>query len=125
MATFNTRGQQPDHAIRAARTAIALQEAMARQAAEHPGWPRLRVGVNSGSAIVRELGGEGHVAYSAVGDSVNVGARLEAHAPVGGVLIGAETYRRLPDGSVAEPMPGLRVKGKDAVVDAFVLHSVA
>jgi class 3 adenylate cyclase len=125
MATFNTRGEQPDHAIRAARTAVALQAAMARQAEEHPGWPLLRVGVNSGAAVVRELGGEGHVAYSAVGDSVNVGARLEAHAPVGGVLIGAETYRRLPDGTVAEPMPGLRVKGKEAVVDAFVLHSVA
>ena len=125
MATFNTRGEQPDHAIRAARTAVALQAAMARQAEEHRGWPLLRVGVNSGAAVVRELGGEGHVAYSAVGDSVNVGARLEAHAPVGGVLIGAETYRRLPDGTVAEPMPGLRVKGKEAVVDAFVLHSVA
>jgi len=33
--------------------------------------------------------------------------------------------RPLPDGTVAEPMPGLRVKGKEAVVDAFVLHSVA
>jgi adenylate cyclase len=120
MATFSG----PDHALRAARAALGLQLEMARVADAHPEWPRLRVGVNTGAAIVRELGGHGHVTYSAVGDSVNVGARLEAAAPVGGVLIGEETYRRLPDGTLAEPMPGLRVKGKHAAVDAFVLHSV-
>jgi adenylate cyclase len=120
MATF-TRG---DHALGAARAALALQEQMAGLGEAHPDWPRLRVGVNTGDAIIRELGGHGKVAYSAVGDSVNVGARLEAAAPVGGVLVGAETYRRLPDGTVAEAMPGLRVKGKDAAVDAFVLRAL-
>ena len=124
MATFNARGDCRDHPLRAARAALALQEQMARLGQAHPEWPRLRVGVNTGDAIIRELGGHGHVAYSAVGDSVNVGARLEAAAPVGGVLVGAETYRRLPDGTVAEAMPGLRVKGKDAAVDAFVLRGL-
>jgi adenylate cyclase len=120
MATFGGG----DHAVRAARVGLTLQAEMERLLGAHPDWPRLRVGVNTGPAIVRELGGHGHVTYSAVGDSVNVGARLEALAPVGGVLIGEETYRRLPDGTLAEPMPGLRVKGKDAAVDAFVLHAV-
>ena len=121
LATFNTRGSQPDHAMRAARAALELQRGMAELAEAHPEWPRLRVGVNSGAAIVRELGGDGHVMYSVLGDSVNVGARLEANAPVGGILIGAETYRRLPDGAVAQPVGELHVKGKDAAVDAFVL----
>jgi adenylate cyclase len=120
MAVFRTG----DHALAAARAALELSAAMARLGAAHPAWPRLRVGVNSGDAIIRELGGHGHVTYSAVGDAVNVGARLESLAPVGGVLVGAETYRRLPDGTMAEAMPGLRVKGKDAAVDAFVLRSV-
>jgi class 3 adenylate cyclase len=124
MATFNTRGDQPDHAARAARAALDLQGDMAALGAAHPDWPRMRAGVNTGHAVVREMGGRGHVAYTVVGDSVNVGARLEANAPVGGVLIGAETYRRLPDGTVVEPMPGLRVKGRDDAVDAFVLLSV-
>jgi adenylate cyclase len=124
MAVFNARGDCPDHPRRAARAALDLSAAMARLGETHPSWPRLRVGVNTGDAIIRELGGHGHVTYSAVGDSVNVGARLEAHAPVGGVLVGAETYRRLPDGTVAEAMPGLRVKGKDVAVDAFVLRAV-
>ena len=39
-------------------------------------------------------------------------------------ISGAATYRRLPDGTVAEAMPGLRVKGKDTAVDAFVLHAL-
>jgi adenylate cyclase len=97
---------------------------MAELGEAHPAWPRARVGVNTGPAIVREMGGHGHVAYTVVGDSVNVGARLEAHAPVGGVLIGEETHRRLPAGAVATPMPALVVKGKDSTVDAFVLVSV-
>jgi class 3 adenylate cyclase len=64
------------------------------------------------------------VAYAVVGDTVNTGSRLEGLAPVGGVLVGAETFRRLPAEAVAEAMPGLLVKGKTTAVDAFVLHSL-
>jgi adenylate cyclase len=120
MAVFATG----DHALAASRAGLELSAAMASLVAAQPSWPQLRVGINSGDAIIRELGGHGHVTYSAVGDAVNVGARLESLAPVGGVLVGAETYRRLPDGTAAEAMPGLRVKGKDAAVDAFVLRSL-
>ena len=70
----------------------------------------MRVGVNSGEAVVREVGGAGHVAYPVLGDPVNTGARLETLAPPGGVLIGAETYEQLPDGAVVEERTGLRVK---------------
>jgi class 3 adenylate cyclase len=84
----------------------------------------MRVGVNSGEAVVHEIGGEGHVAYPMVGDTVNTGARLEGLAPVGGVLIGSETFDRLPDGAVVEARSGLRVKGKEDVVDAYVLHAL-
>src|SRR5262249_107331 len=91
VATFNSRGDQPDHALRPARAPLALQEELAAIALEHPGWPRMRIGVNSGEAVVREIGGQGHVAYPLVGDTVNTGARLEGLAPPGGVLIGEET----------------------------------
>ena len=91
---------------------------------EHPGWPRLRVGVNSGDAMVRELGGHGLVSYAVIGDTVNTGSRLEGQAPVGGVLIGAETYRRLPAGTEVEPMPNLTVKGKESPIDAYLLRSL-
>jgi class 3 adenylate cyclase len=122
-ATFNRRGDQPDHAQRAVRAAAALQHEVERIREDRPGWPGLRIGVNSGSVVVTEMGGAGYVAYPAVGDPVNVAARLQAAAPVGGVLIGAETYRRLPPDTAAEAVPGLRVKGKDTPVDAYLLTS--
>jgi len=121
VAVFNSRGDQPDHAVRAARAALALQRRLAELGAEHPHWPRMRVGVNSGEAVLHEIGGEGHVAYPLVGDTINTGSRLESLAPPGGVLIGAETFERLPDGAVVEQKAGLMVKGKDHAVDAYVL----
>ena len=124
MATFNSRGDQPDHAVRAARAGLELQRQMQSLAVSHPDWPRLRVGINTGQAEVREMGGPGYITYAVVGDPINVGSRLEGQAPVGGVLVGAETYRRLPPTADADAWPGLRVKGKASPVDAYVLHSV-
>jgi adenylate cyclase len=124
MATFNSRGDQPDHAVRAARAGLVLQQEITGLADQHPGWPRLRVGVNTGEAVLRELGGHGHVAYSLIGDTVNTGSRLEGKAPVGAVLIGAATYEQLPDGAVVEAISGLVVKGKQAALEAYILHAL-
>jgi class 3 adenylate cyclase len=124
MATFNTRGDQPDHAARAALAALELQRQMALLGADHPEWPRLRVGVNSGKVLVTQLGGPGYVTYAVVGDSVNVGSRLQSQAPIGGVLIGSETYRRLPLRADVDPVPGIAMKGKHAPVDAYLLNGL-
>ena len=124
MVTFNTRGDQPDHALRAAEAALALQREATAVAEANPGWPRLRVGVNSGLASVREMGGDGFVSYMVVGDTVNTASRLESEAPEGGVLIGAETRRALPDSSDVDAVPNLRVKGRQDTVDAYVLRGL-
>jgi adenylate cyclase len=121
VALLNSRGDQPNHALRASCAALALQRRFAALAERHPDWPRMRVGVNSGEAFVREIGGDGHVAYPLIGDAVNMGARLESLAPPGGVLIGAHTYEQLPEGTVVQKRSGLRVKGKGDLVDAYVL----
>jgi adenylate cyclase len=81
MATFNTRGDQPDHASRAARAGLELQRRMQVILADHPEWPRLRVGANSGDALVRELGGPGFVEYAVVGDTVNIGPGSKVRRP--------------------------------------------
>ncbi len=122
-ATFNRRGDQPDHAQRAVRAAAALQSEVEAIRKDSPSWPGLRIGVNTGPVVVTEMGGAGYVAYPAVGDPVNVAARLEAAAPIGGILIGGETRRRLPPETEVEPVPALRVKGKDAPVDAYLFRS--
>jgi class 3 adenylate cyclase len=122
MATFNTRGDQSDHAERAVGAALELQREMQVVAAGHPEWPQLRVGVNSGEARVRELGGPGYVAYAVVGDTINLASRLQTEAPLGEVLIGEGTYRRLPGPPEAIARRGLVVKGKRAPVDAYILN---
>jgi class 3 adenylate cyclase len=124
LAVFNGRGDQPDHAVRAARAALALQCELSRLAERHPSWPRLRIGLNSGDALVREIGGDGYVAYPLVGDTVNTGSRLERLAPPGGVLIGERTYDRLPAGTVVEPRPALELRGKSTMVNAYLLVAV-
>lgn len=120
MATFNIRGDQPDHALQAARAALAIQQITAEIARAHPNWPRFRVGVNTGEAAVGLLGTAGGRTYTVIGDAVNLAARLEGAAPVGEVIVGAETARRLPSAST-EPMGSIQVKGKTEPVEIYRL----
>ena len=76
MAIFNAGGDQPDHARRAARAALAIVEAGRPLAAAHPDWPIFRVGVNTGPAVVGNVGVAGRLSFAAIGDTSNVAARL-------------------------------------------------
>jgi adenylate cyclase len=125
MVIFNKEGDLPDHAARAAQAGLLLQRAAGSAAREHGDWPRFRVGVNSGEVIAAVVGGErGHRKHGIVGDPVNVAARLQAEAPVGAVVIGEGTFRRLGSGAVVEALPPRRVKGKATPVTAYVLHDL-
>ncbi len=123
MATFNRLGDQPDHAMRAARAGLDLQAETGRIAGEHPGWPRFRVGINSGEVLVSVLGSQGGRTHTVIGDAVNVASRIEGQAPVGGVAVTADTLAMLP-GARAEPLGPLALKGKDEPIEAFVLTSL-
>jgi adenylate cyclase len=121
MAVFGGE-DAPDHAARAASAALLLQRTAARISGDHADWPRFRVGVNSGEVHAGVVGGAtGHRTYGFVGDVVNTTARLQSEAPVGGVLIGEETFRRLDARAVVESVPPLQVKGKSEPVIAFLL----
>jgi adenylate cyclase len=97
-------------------------------ARERPGGSatgRFRVGVNSGRVMAGVLGGPtGHRTHGLVGDMVNLAARLESEASPGSVLVGSGTYKSLPDGSDADRLPPMNVKGKEEVVTAYVLHAL-
>jgi adenylate cyclase len=120
MATWGTRGDQPDHARRAVDAALAVQRETGRIATEHPGWPRFRAAVNTGEALVGVLGAESGRSYTVIGDTVNLAARLESQAPAGRVVIGATTLRALP-GVRVEALEGIRVKGRRETVDAYLV----
>jgi len=121
MVVFNSRGDQPDHAVRAVRAAVALRRTAADVEREHPEWPRFRFGVNSGPVRFEVVGGTGKREHTPVGDAVNLASRLEGQAEPGQIVVGPETYRALPDGTHVEPLGGVRVKGKESPVEAFVL----
>jgi adenylate cyclase len=124
MVTFNKRGDQPDHAQRAAGAGLALQEATLRVAAQHPEWPKFRVGINSGHVSVSLLGADkGGRTHTIIGDAVNVASRIEGSAPTGGVAIGPETKAQLPD-AVTTPLGELHLKGRQEPLEVHLLTSL-
>lgn len=124
MLTFNTRGDQPDHAERAARAGLALQREAARVQASHPEWPHFRVGINSGAAIVGLLGPRGARSYTVVGDVVNVASRLEGSARAGDVVVGEATREALGRAATIEELGEIVLKGKTDTVRTFRLVSL-
>jgi adenylate cyclase len=122
MATWGTRGDQPDHAERAVRAAAAVQVEAAHIADQHPEWPRFRIAVNSGEALVGVVGAESGRSYTVIGDTVNVASRLQARAPAGGIVVGGATLRGVP-GLGATSLGDVEVRGKREVVDAYLLET--
>jgi class 3 adenylate cyclase len=125
MVVFGKDGDEPAHAEHAARAALLLQRTAEDVARGHDDWPRFRVGVNSGEVHAGLVGGSrGHRKHGIVGDVVNLAARLESAAPVGGVLVGEETFRRLGGRATVEALPPTHVKGKEQAVAAYLLHDL-
>jgi class 3 adenylate cyclase/tetratricopeptide (TPR) repeat protein len=81
-------------------------------AAEHGRRPEVRVGVNTGQAVVGSLGSELQQEVTALGDSVNVAARLEGLAAPGTMVVGEATYRLVADFVESEFAGEHPVKGK-------------
>ena len=121
MVVFNAAEDQADHAARAARAGLGLQKAAAKLGERHPDWPRFRVGVNSGPALVGNVGSAEHRSFTAIGDTTNLASRLQTAAGPGQVVIGERTFAELGDDAVAEPLDPLSVKGKSQPVQAFLL----
>jgi adenylate cyclase len=120
MVTFNKRGDQPDHAERAAGAGLALQRVTSRLAEQHPDWPRFRAGINSGQVSVSLLGAAGGRTHTIVGDTVNIASRIEGTAPTGGVAIGPETKAQLPQALTA-PLGEVQLKGRQEPLQIHLL----
>ena len=81
---------------------------------------KVRIAVNTGEALVT-LNARAALGESMVtGDVVNTAARLQTAAPVGGVLVGEETYRATKDAILYAPSPAVEAKGKEQPVPAWV-----
>jgi adenylate cyclase len=124
LVIFNADGMQPDHARRAARAALDLQARVAELAQRHPDWPRLRAGVNTGPAVVGHVGTARQRSFTAIGDTTNVAARLQAAARPGEVVVAAATRARLGDAAVTRALAPIVAKGKREPLEAHVLEGL-
>lgn len=127
IAFFGAPEAQPDHGERAVACAIAMdrfaEEFRGRQSVAGRGIGRTRIGVHTGAAVVGNFGGKTRFNYTAIGDAVNIGSRLEgANRYLGTrLLVSAETAARCP-GRQFRPIAELLVKGQAETV--FVVEPV-
>lgn len=121
MVVFNASGDQPDHARRAVAAALAMQRAADAVSRKRPNWPRFRAGVNTGQAIVGNVGTAEQRSFAAIGDTTNLASRLQTTALPGQVVIGSATAAVLGDGAVLEPLGIVDVKDRKEPVEAFVV----
>ncbi len=84
----------------------------------------VRIGINTGLAVLSDAGGQG-IEYSAMGDAVNVAARLQSAAAPGGILVGESTQKRVADRFELQAIDPIDAKGRTAVVKAYEVISRA
>jgi adenylate cyclase len=126
VAMWNAPRLQGNHALLAVRCAYDLinraPELQAKLLAK--GLPPIRwaIGVNSGPAVVGNLGSRSRIQYTALGDTVNTAARFCANAPPFHLLIGQPTYDMCKDYIAVDMVPGVQLKGKSA--ETFRIYQV-
>jgi adenylate cyclase len=127
MAIWGAPLDQPDHARRACFTALEMVEELRvlqeKWAAE--GMPRLDIGIgiNVGPMVVGNMGSERRFNYTVMGDSVNLGSRLEGLNKLYGtnVIVSEMTYERVRDEILGRELDSVRVKGKHQPVKIYEL----
>jgi len=124
-AVFGAPLDHADHAERAAAAALAMQAAMDGLNHENAdrGWPRFEmgIGVNTGEAVVGNIGSEQRAKYAVVGAAVNLAARVEGCTVGGQIFITTETLERIRElAEVAEPVR-VELKG---ILEPVVLHEL-
>jgi class 3 adenylate cyclase len=127
-AVFGAPLAHPDHAERAAACALGMQHAMADLNGRHAaaGLPRFEmgIGVNTGEAVVGNIGSEQRAKYAVVGSAVNIAARVEGATVGGQVFITAPTYEAIRGvAEVSAPM-AVEVKGLSERLHLYELRAL-
>src|SRR5262249_26663863 len=125
MALFGAPVAHEDHAVRACYAALRMQESVAQHAEgvfRSHGVPiQIRVGLNSGDVVVRAIGSDLHMDYTAVGQTTHLAARMEQMATPGTILLAAATLQ-LAEGYVQVTSRGpVAVKGPPDPVEIYAL----
>src|SRR5437667_3227762 len=123
MALFGAPLAHEDHAVRACHAALRMQETVGWYADEvrrsHAAVVKIRVGLNSGEVVVRAIGSDLHMDYTAVGQTTHLAARMEQLADPGAIVITPDTLA-LAEGYVAVKNLGpVPVKGLTDPVEVY------
>ncbi len=124
LAVFDAPEPGPDHAFRAARAALEMQEVVEGAAGDQGDRPLFRIGINTGPALVGNIGSAEMRSFNVVGDAVNVASRLETLAEPGTVLVGESTYQAIAHRVEALPLGPLELKGKADTITAYLLQRI-
>jgi adenylate cyclase len=125
MAFWGAPLDEPRHALRAVRAAIGMQKAMETLQPEYHAMGitnvGLRIGLNSGAAVIGNMGSEERLEYTALGDTVNLASRLEGVNKMygTGILLSETTAEGLRGEIPLRPVDRVRVKGKALPVHIF------
>ena len=124
MAFFGAPFDQPDHAVRAVSAALKIQEEMASWNRERVARGEIpieaRIALNTGEAIVGEIGSERRVDYTVLGNAVNVAARMEEFvAGPGDIVIGPETFEGVKHRFTVAQMGQFALKGLSTQVPMY------
>ncbi len=129
MALFGAPLAHEDHALRACYAALAMQSAIRRYADEaqrsHGAEVRIRVGLNSVEVVVRAIGSDLHMDYTAVGQTTHLAARMEQLATPGAILLTVETARLVEGYVELKSLGPVPVKGVVEPVEVFQLIGAA
>jgi class 3 adenylate cyclase len=126
MALFNTPLPQPDHALRAVRTALQIRDGLGRfyEGIEPEFRVAINFGIHSGTAVVGNVGAPDLMNFTAIGDTVNLGFRLQEIGSNGRILMSQDTLR-LVEGQVQCAPLGLQtLKGRETAVAAYDVLSL-
>ena len=120
MAVFGAPTSHGDDPERAVRAALAVRDAVTTLNAERPELElSIRGAVNTGEAVVTLSARPSHGEAMVAGDVVNTASRLQAHAPVGEIVVGAETYLATRAAIEYEPVEPVTAKGKAKPISAW------
>jgi len=125
MALFGAPLAHEDHAVRACYAALTMQAAMRRYADEvrrsHGLVVQIRVGLNSGEVVVRAIGNDLHMDYSAIGQAAHLAARMEQLATPGSIMLTTSTLRLVEGFVQVQALGPVPIRGLAAPVEVFEL----
>lgn len=122
MAVFGAPKPQPDHRSRACAAALAIVERTEGLATGTRPGPRFHIGINSGPALVGNIGSDAYQNFTAIGDTTNLAARLGGVAKPGEVVIGPMTAADLDGRFELSPLGPVTVKGRVEPTQAYSLR---